>query len=158
MILGDGFTHTHSDHSVFINHIEIAFLGLARYFLGFEIARNQIGISLNQRKYCLELVEEAGMLGCKPVSIPMDPILKLSASNGEVLSDALVGRLLYLTHTRPDFTYDVHKLSQFMSAPISIHLQAAHRVLHYLKNDPTQGMFYSVTSDIKLTAYLGCLS
>lgn len=64
-----------------------------------------------------------------------------------------MGRLLYLTHTRPDITYAVHKLSQFMSAPTSIHLQAAHRVLQYLKNDPVQGLFYSASSSMKLTAY-----
>lgn len=88
----------------------------------------------------------------------MEPNLKLAASTGEVLSDAsvyrrLVGRLLYLTHTRPDITYAVHKLSQFMSAPTQDQLQAAYRVLRYLKNDPAQGLFYSASSALKLTAY-----
>lgn len=133
-------------------------LGPAKYFLGFEIARNKTGISLNQRKYTLELLEEAGLLGCKPLSVPMEPNLKLSTTTGIRLPDAsiyrrLVGRLLYLTHTRPDITYAVHKLSQYMSAPTDAHLQAAFRVLRYLKNDPGQGLFYSTTSPLKLTAY-----
>lgn len=64
-----------------------------------------------------------------------------------------MGRLLYLTHTRPDITYAVHKLSQYMSVPTDAHLQAAYRVLRYLKNDPSQGLFYSASSAMKLTAY-----
>lgn len=130
-------------------------LGPAKYFLGFEIARNNTGISLNQRKYALELPEEAGMLGCKPLSVPMEPNTKFSLKFGDPLSDPsvfrrLVGRFLYLTHTRPDITFAVHKLSQFMAAPTNLHLQAAYRVLRYLKNDPAQGLFYSASSDLKL--------
>ena len=193
VILGDGFSQTHSDHSLFIRHIgnvylavlvyvddilivgnsesaitafkdvlksafKLRDLGPAKYFLGFEIAHNHTGISLNQRKYTLELLEEAGYLGCKPLSVPMEPNLKMSASSGTALPDAsvyrrLVGRMLYLTHTRPDITYAVHKLSQYMSAPTDVHLQAAHRVLRYLKNDPGQGLFYSASASLKLTAY-----
>ena len=133
-------------------------LGPAKYFLGFEIARNQSGISLNQRKYALELIEEAGLLGCKPLSVPMKPNVKLSLSTGTPLPDdavyrRLVGRLLYLTHARPDITYVVHKLSQSMSAPTDSHLQAATRVLRYLKNDPGQGLFYSASPKLNFTAY-----
>ena len=193
VILGDGFTQTHSDHSLFIKYVGKAFLavlvyvydilivgnddsavttfkmtlqsafklrdlGPAKYFLGFEIARNESGISINQRKYALELIEEACLLGCKPLSVPMEPNAKLSTTTGTALIDTavyrrLVGRLLYFTHTRPDITYAVHKLSQYMSAPTDTHLQAAYRVLRYLKNDPAQGLFYSASSQMKLTAY-----
>ncbi|XP_048609838.1 secreted RxLR effector protein 161-like [Brassica napus] len=88
----------------------------------------------------------------------MEPNAKLSTTTGTALIDVavyirLVGRLLYLTHTRPDITYAVHKLSQYMSAPTDTHLQAAYRVLRYLKNDPAQGLFYSASSQMKLTAY-----
>ena len=64
-----------------------------------------------------------------------------------------MGKLLYLTHTRPDITYAVHKLSQFMSAPRVDHLKAAQRVLRYLKNDPAQGLFYSASSSVSLSAF-----
>lgn len=88
----------------------------------------------------------------------MEPNLKLSDKSGDILSDPsvfreIVGKLLYLTHTRPDITYAVHKLSQFMSAPRVDHLKAAQHVLHYLKNDPAQGLFYSASSSVSLTSF-----
>ena len=45
----------------------------------------------------------------------------------------LVGRLIYLAHTRPNISYAINILSQFMHSPRLSHLQAAHQVLRYLK-------------------------
>ena len=52
-------------------------LGILRHFFGMEIARSHEGITISQRKYILNLLDETGMLGCKPAETLMDPNVKL---------------------------------------------------------------------------------
>lgn len=113
---------------------------------------------MNQRKYTLELLEDTGFLEAKPSSIPFDPNLKLSPTDGELLPDPtsyrrLIGRLIYLTNTRPDISFAVQHLSQFVSKPLVPHYQAATKVLRFLKSSPTKGIYLSASSPLKLCAF-----
>ncbi|GKV14238.1 hypothetical protein SLEP1_g25140 [Rubroshorea leprosula] len=133
-------------------------LGKLKYFLGIEVARHPSGIFLCQRKYTLDILTEAGMLGTKPCLFPMKQKLKLTPSTGSPLSDPmqyrrLVGKIIYLTITRPEISFAVHTLSQFMQAPRQPHLDATMRVLRYLKSSPRQGIFLSSSSSLQLSAY-----
>ena len=87
-----------------------------------EVARNEKGISLNQRKYLLKVLLDSGMLGCKPMRTPMEQHLRLSKDEGELIDDPsqyrrLIGRLMHLILTRPDLCYAVNRLSQFLNKP-----------------------------------------
>lgn len=61
--------------------------------------------------------------------------------------------MIYLTITRPDLTYAVHVLSQYMDKPRTLHLEVAHRVLKYLKGTPGQGVLLPATGELKLSVY-----
>lgn len=133
-------------------------LGVPKYFLGIEIARTAQGISLCQRKYVLDLLESAGFSDCKPSSIPMEPNQKMSKKDGVAIEDVkqyrrLVGKLQYLTNTRPDIAYAVSKLAQYSCAPHDVHLKAVHKVLRYLKGTIGQGIFYGVEDNFDLRGF-----
>ena len=133
-------------------------LGKLKYFLGIEVAHSDKGISLCQRKYCLDLLKDSGMLGCKPSSTPMDSSLRLHNDSSGFLDDPLsyrrlVGRLVYLTSTRPDIAFATQQLSQFMSKPTKAHHAAAIRVLRYLKGCPGKGLFFPRTCSPHLLGF-----
>ena len=91
-------------------------LGKLHYFLGIEVARSKEGISLSQRKYVLDILEETNLLWSKPVETPMDPNVKLYEDQGDLLSNTkryrcLVSKLNYLTITFPDISFAVSVLS-----------------------------------------------
>lgn len=133
-------------------------LGPPKFFLGIEVARSAAGITLCQRKYVLDMLEASGFSDCKPSSIPMEPNQKLSKEDGIVLEDKkqcrrLIGKLKYLTITRPDISFAVSKLAQFSSDPRDVHLKALHKVLRYLKGSIGQGLLYGTDATFDLRAF-----
>lgn len=133
-------------------------LGKVKYFLGIEVAHASLGIFLSQRKYALDIISETGLLGSRPFSTPMELNHKLLADDGPKYSDPvrfrrLVGRLVYLTNTRPNIQYPVHVLSQVMHDPREAHWDAAVRIVRYLKRCPGQGIFLKADSDLRIQSY-----
>lgn len=82
-----------------------------------EIIRDSQGVQLTQRKYALDLLKETGFQSSKVAATPMESIVKLSNSDSKLLScnfeyRSIIGKLLYLTITRPDINYAIQQLSQ----------------------------------------------
>lgn len=65
----------------------------------------------------------------------------------------LLGRLLYLTTTRPDIAFATQQLSQFMSVPTESHYKVVLRVLRYLKQSPARGILLSQASGLQISGF-----
>ena len=130
IITGDSDVDIQDVRLLLRQKFEMKDLGELRYFLGIEVVRTPHGILLLQRQYGLDMLSKYGMTGYKPISVPLELNIKLSADTGELMEDPtmyrrIVGSLIYMTITRPDLSYAVGLVSQFMQAPRKPHLDAA---------------------------------
>ncbi|KAL8148332.1 hypothetical protein AgCh_005632 [Apium graveolens] len=135
-------------------------LGKLKYYLGLEISRTPDGIFVNQQKFIHDLLDSANMVDCKPLSVPIDPYLKLfdSAKYGPLIENpsvyrAIVGKLLYLNSCRPDITFSVQMLSQYLHAPRERYFKALTRVLRYLKWTTGHGLYFPANNSLVVTMY-----
>ena len=79
---------------------------------------------ISLRKYTLDILVDTSMLDCKSVDTPMDPNVKLIPGQGVPLRDLrrrLVGKLNYLTITRPNISFPMSVVSQFLQSPCDSH-------------------------------------
>ena len=112
----------------------------------------------SQAKYASDLLSQAGLTDSKTVDTPVELNAHLTPSGGKPLSNhslyrRLVGNLVYLTVTRPDISYAIHQVSQYLSAPRSTHYAAVLHILQYLKGTLFHGLFYSAQSPLILRAF-----
>ncbi|RVW88019.1 Retrovirus-related Pol polyprotein from transposon RE2 [Vitis vinifera] len=110
------------------------------------------------QKYALDILEETGMLDCKPVDTPMDPNVKLIPGQGEPLRDPgryrrLVGKLNYLIITHPDISFPVSVVSQFLQSPCDSHWNVVIRILRYIKSTSGQGVLYENRGHTQVVGY-----
>ncbi|PNX93512.1 histone deacetylase, partial [Trifolium pratense] len=121
-------------------------LGEVDYFLGIEVHHKPSGgLLLHQSKYVKDLLVKTNMENCKPIGSPMVSSCKLSKFGTDVMTDptlyrSTVGALQYATLTRPDISYSVNKVCQFMAHPLESHWKAVKRILRYLKGTLNYGL------------------
>ena len=123
-------------------------LGPLHYFLGLQVTRSSSSLYLNQAKYAHDLLKKHNMLASKPAKSPSCPYTGLSLHEGDPLPDphgyrSLVGALHYLTFTRPDISFSIHQVCQYMSVPTTVHLAAAKRILRYLQGTLNHGIAFT---------------
>ena len=122
-----------------------------------EVTRLPHGLVLTQKKFATDLLTEFQCDKLSATTCPLGPFSR-SSSTESPPTDAtsyrkLVGKLNYLTNTRPDIAFSVQYLSQFLQAPTQDHMTAALHTLRYIKNDPSQGLFFNDRDDYTLQAY-----
>lgn len=130
------------------NNFVVRDLGKLSFFLGIEAHWKSTRLHLQQGKYVGDLLKHVQMDSCSSVSTPASPSTKLSSTEGSQFNDStlhrsVVGALQYLTFTRPDITFAINKVSQFMHCPMDIHWNAVKRILCYIKATPSHGLFFS---------------
>ncbi|GKA10690.1 ribonuclease H-like domain-containing protein [Tanacetum coccineum] len=145
------------------NNFMIKDLGELKYFLGIEIIKTNDGICLSQRKYCLEILSEYGLLAYKPSQAPIESKLIIGGkpinTKDKPLKNIteyqkLLGKLIYLTHTKPDISYAVYSLSKFMHSPLESHLKLGLRILRL--SAEAQGDLSSVEAEYRVLASATC--
>ncbi|CAL2279421.1 unnamed protein product [Prunus armeniaca] len=133
-------------------------LGALHFFLGMEVTRCANQLSLSQARYASDLLKKFKMDLCKPCPTPLLSSQRLSAHDGDSLSDpetyrSMVGGLQYLTLSRPDIAYAVNQVCQYMHNPKTTHLQAVKRIYRYIKGTIEHGLIYRSSPDYTLRAF-----
>jgi histone deacetylase 1/2 len=125
-----------------------------------EVTRQSSGLSITQHKYVVDLLCRAGMLKCAVAHTPMSSTTKLFNSDSALLGDAeattyrsIVGGLQYLTLTRPDISFAVNRVCQFLHSPTEDHWTAVKRILRYIQHTRSHGLSIRPFSLGMLSAY-----
>lgn len=132
-------------------------LGNLTYFLGVQISKSAGGLHLSQQQYIRDILTRTKMLDAKPVATPADPSVPLQLQGDPFRDPKLyrqtVGSLQYATITRPDITFAVNRVCQFMHAPTTLHWQAVKRILRYLNGTLQHCLHFSPHKTSSLLAY-----
>jgi Reverse transcriptase (RNA-dependent DNA polymerase) len=159
IITGDDCTKIEKLEKMLSEEFEMKILGGLNYFLGIEVSRNKMGIFISQRKYILDLLAEVGMLDYKPADTPMVQNVKLCVDPDQIPTNKdqyqrIMGKLIYLSHTRPDIAYAVGVVSQFIHNPKEEHIEAVTRILKNLKGTPGKGITFEKYGHANIEEYL----
>ncbi|GKU97380.1 hypothetical protein SLEP1_g10529 [Rubroshorea leprosula] len=154
-----GFVKSLTEVTLYVKEEGIDLLIVTIYVDDFLITgSNEKLIQQFKKKYANEILNQFAMANCKTVSTPMVPCEKLRSDDGAAKIDAgvyrsLIGRLLYLSATRPHIMHSVSLLSRFMHSPSEIHFKAAKRILRYVKGTTDFGVLYKCSTNVKLIGF-----
>nr|GEZ96684.1 ribonuclease H-like domain-containing protein [Tanacetum cinerariifolium] len=147
----EGANIVRSDYSFFTSRVFYDRFGALNYFLGISVTRDSSGMFLSHRKYAMEILKRAHMVGCNPSQTPVDTESKLGDGGTPVIDPtlyrSLAGSLRYLTFTRPDITYDMQQVCLYMHDIREPYFSALKRILQYVQGtlDYSLQLFPSTT-------------
>jgi len=166
-----GSTGPFMDHvkNLLKGEFKVTDMGDLHWLLGIRIEYDNDAIRLSQTAYIDTILKRFGLENANPVSYPLDRIHDLSKDSGNNSEGVdikayqqIIGSLMYtVTGTRPDLTYTVNRLSQFLSKPTKRHMGAAKHVLRYLKGTRSLKLTYPLGKPLILQGftdsdYAGC--
>ncbi|KAH9751848.1 retrovirus-related pol polyprotein from transposon RE1 [Citrus sinensis] len=153
-----GYNQSNSDHTLFIKKRQGKITALIVYVDDMVVTGNDEEETEALQKYLSREFEMKDLsalkyfLGIEPIDTPIEEGLKFCITSDQVPVDKgryqrLIGRLMYLSHTRPDLAYALSVVSQFMHNPGEQHMKAVMRILRYLKTNPGKGILFSKNED-----------
>ncbi|KAH0751494.1 hypothetical protein KY285_004642 [Solanum tuberosum] len=158
IITGNHLSEVNQAIASLAGRFSIKDLGNLHFFLGIEVLRTAKGITLSQSNYINEILSEENMQDCNSAKTPMSATDVPHLNDGAQPTDAtrykrVLGKLQYLSFTRPDINFSVNKLSQFMHSPSEVHWKALKRVLRYLQGTIHLALHIQRDNDFKLYMY-----
>lgn len=149
---------------VYLKSLEADFalkdLGDLHYFLGMEVKRTKDSLLINQERYATDLLKRVAMQNSKPVNTPLSSSEKIYVYEGEKLGPedatryiSIVGALQYLTLTRPDISFSVNKVCQFLHTPTTVHWAAVKRILRYVQGTVNLGLKFNQASSMLVSGF-----
>ncbi|KAM6545684.1 hypothetical protein CsatB_026420 [Cannabis sativa] len=128
------------------------------YFLGIQVTTTDHGLHLSQTKYITDILYKAKLECANSLPTPMTGGEKLSCIGSDPVKNpqqyrSLVGALQYATLTRPEITFAVNKVCQFMHCPLESHWKTVKRILRYLKGTLDYGLDMSRPTSLDLVGF-----
>ncbi|GER52645.1 transposon Ty1-DR1 gag-pol polyprotein [Striga asiatica] len=162
ILLSLGFVASRADPSLFFKHNASSSIFVLAYVDDIIITGSQssdIDLVIQSLRSHFSIKDlGAGMKGAKGLKTPMVSHPTLSKFQGNPISDGylyrqIVGALQYITLTRPDISFSVNKVCQFMQSPLDTHWKAVKRILRYLADTKDFGLNLQKCSNFNLTAF-----
>ncbi|GJZ14333.1 ribonuclease H-like domain-containing protein [Tanacetum coccineum] len=140
-LIGNGFSQSKSDYSLFTKSNDHGFLALLVYVDDIIVTGSNV----------LEIKNVPGQMGvsCQTYDNPMLVLILILTEYQN-----LIGKLIYLTHTIPNIAYSIHCLIQSMHKALKSRIKIALKVLRYLKGSPSKGIHISKNKNTSLEVFV----
>ncbi|KAJ9561586.1 hypothetical protein OSB04_006746 [Centaurea solstitialis] len=144
--------------TIMTQEFKMSMMGGINFFLGLQVKQFTDGIFINQSKYIFDLLKKYDMSSCNSIGTPMATGNKIGPDHEGKDVDlrtyrGMVGSLMYLTASRPDFMFATCVCARYQAKPKESHLAAVKRIFRYLKGTPYYGLWYPKGLGFELQAY-----